>query len=104
MTEIGRFVDVETVIDGERDLHQALSELEVRWRGEDGIPTQDHEEIHLATVDGRRQVGHRGRLILSGGFDRRSIRDRGAHVAERLVHRVRDRVHGHRLILTGDDE
>ena len=104
VTEIGRFVDVETVVDGERDLHQTIRELEVRWRAEDGIPTQDHQEIHLATVDGRRQVGHRGRLILSGGFDRRPIGDRGADVAERLVHRVRERVHGHRLILTSDDE
>ena len=43
-------------------------------------------------------------LIDRLGFDRSRVDDRLADVAERLVHRVRERVDGRRLAVAGDDE
>ena len=104
VAQVCRFVHVVPVVDAERHLRQSLGELDVRRGAENRVATDNHEEPDLPGVHGRRQIDERGGLILRRRFDRRAVAHRRADVAERLVDRVRDEVHGGRLVLAGDDE
>ena len=60
--------------------------------------------VDLAGVHVGGEIAKRLELIDRLGFDRIGVDDRLADVAERLVHRVRERVDARRLAVAGDDE
>ena len=62
------------------------------------------QQVDLAGVHVGDELAQRLELIDRLGLDRLRVDDRPADVAERLVHRVRERVDGRRLAVAGDDE
>ena len=101
--ELGRLVKVERVVHDHPDLREPFGELEIGGRGEDGVDAEDHEELHLPGGHRGRELRERRVPVHRLRFDGRTVGHGRVHVAERLVHRMRERVHGRGLILTGDD-
>ena len=91
-------------MDRERHLREPILEPEIRGRREERVPADDDEHLDLPGVHRLHEIAQRRHLIGRVHFDRRRVRDRRPDVAERLVHRVRERMHRRRLIVAGDDE
>ena len=101
-----RLVGVEAVVDDQRRPWPA-SPANFRSAGavKTGFAAEDDEQLDLAGVHRRRRARAATRAGPIGvDFDRSAVGDRRADVAERLVHRVRERVHRGRLVFAGDDE
>ena len=103
MAERGGLVVVEAEAHAERHLGERGRKRHVGRRGEDGVAAQDEEQLDPASLHVLHERAQRRELILRPRLDRRGVDDRLPHVAERLVHGVRERVHGGRLVLAGDD-
>ncbi len=102
---LGRLVEVEAVMDAQRHLVERLGEVEVGGRVVDRVAARNHEHLdlagpHLADERAQVRVSRRGGCLLG----ELRVDDRRAHGAQRLVDRVRDRVHGRRLRFAGDHE
>ena len=103
VAERGGLVVVEAEVHAERHLGERGREGHVGRRGEDRVAAQDEEQLDPASLHVLHERAQRRELILRPRLDRRGVDDRLPHVAERLVDRVRERVHGGRLVLAGDD-
>ena len=104
MAQRRRLVVVQAEVDAELHLAHRVGERQIGRRGVDRIAADDDEQIDLAGVHVGDEIAQRRELIDRLGFDRVGVDDRLADVAERLVHRVRERVDDRRLAVAGDDE
>ncbi len=100
----GGLVVVETEVDAKRNLLHRIDELQVRRRGVDRVAAEDDQQAHGAGVHLADQFLQRRALVDRTGFGGLRVGDRGADVAERVVHRVRERVNRRRLTVAGDDQ
>ena len=78
--------------------------MQIGRRGVDRVAADDDEQVDLAGVHVGDEIAQRVELIDRLGLDRSRVDDGLADVAERLVHRVRERVDRRRLTVAGDDE
>ena len=85
-------------------MSSASANCEVGRRGVDRVAAEDDEDVDPAGVHVGDELAQRLQLIDRRGLDRLGVDDRRAGVAERLVHRVRERVDGRRLAVAGDHE
>ena len=92
MTQRRRLVVVQTEMDAERHLVHRVGELQIDRRGVDRVAADDDERIDTAGVHVVDEIAKRLQLIDRLGFDRVGVHDGFAGVAERRVHRVRQRV------------
>jgi hypothetical protein len=101
--QVRGFVHVGAVVGDEGDPREALGKPEIDRRGEHRVAAEDHEQLDLPGVHRSDQLVERGRLVGRLRLDGGAVGDRRADVAERLVHRVGQRVDRRRLVLAGDD-
>ena len=92
MTQGRRFIVVQTEMDAERHLAHDIAELKVDRRGVDRIAADDDQSIDPALVHVVGEILKRLKLIDRLGFNRVGVYDCPAGVAERRVHRMRQRV------------
>ena len=86
------------------DLAHRVRELEVDRRGVYRVAAEDDQQVHLAGVHIGDQIGERLELVDRFGLRRLRVDDGLTGVAERLVHRVRERVDDWRLAVACDHE
>ena len=70
----------------------------------DRIAAEDEQSVDLRGVHRGDKLAHRLQLTCRLERDRRGVFDRRALVAELLVDRMHQRVHGRRLAIAGDDK
>ena len=104
MTHRRRLIVVEAQVRAKRNLAQRGAKRNIRGRAVNRIPSDDHEQVDLAGVHVADQVAQRRELIGRLGLHRVGIDDGCSGIAERLVHRVRQRVHNRRLAVARDHE
>ena len=68
------------------------------------IAAHDEQQINLARIHVADQLFQRGRLILRLGLNRIGIDHGVAGRPQRLIHRMRQSVHGRRLIVAGNHD
>ncbi len=101
--ELGGLVEIQAVIDDQADLAEPFGEFQLCRCGKDRVVAQDDQDLDLPRVHRGRKLGERRMLADRVRLDRRTVSHCRADVSERLVHRVRERVHGGRLIVAGHD-
>ena len=79
-------------------------ELQIGRRGVDRIAADDEQRVDLSGGHRRGELANRLHLIDRTRLDRIGVEHRLARVAERRVHRMRERVHDRRLSFAGDDD
>ena len=94
----------EPEVHAQRDLLHRVGEVQIRGRRVDRIAAEDEQDADRARVHLADELLQRGALIDRAHFRGLRVDDRRADVAERLVHRVRERMDGRRLAVAGDDE
>ena len=99
-----RLVEVEPVVDPQGHPVEGLREVEVRGGRVDRVRAQDHEDLDRPRLHLRHERREGRRLPDRPGLGGRGVGHGGADRAERLVHRVGDRVDRRRLRLAGDHE
>jgi hypothetical protein len=104
MAQRRRLIVVLTQMGAELHLVQRVGEFQVGRRRVDGIAAHDQQYVHSAGVHVGDEVANRRELIDRLRFDGLRVDDGLAGVAERGVHRVRERVDRWRLMISGDDE
>ncbi len=99
-----RLVVVHAGVDAERDLLHRLREPQIRGSGEGGVLAEGHERVDAAPAHVGGERAERSALMNRIQLERRGVEDRATDVAERGVHRVRERVDRGRLRLARDDD
>ena len=99
MAEFSSLVFVLPEMDSQADFQKPLSKLQVRRRGESRVAAQDHEYIDPASLDIGNQLTQGLELIDRVGLEGRRVVDGLAHVPERFIHGVRQRVHDRQLLI-----
>ena len=88
-----RLIVVQSEMDAERDLVHRAGEAKIGWRRVHRIAADDHEYVDLAAVHLAGEIAQRLRLIGRLRLDGVGVHDCRSGIAQRLVHRMRERVH-----------
>src|SRR5882762_6125932 len=104
MTQRRRLIVVEAEVYAELYFAHRVGEIQIGWRGIDGVAAEDHEKIDLAGVHVGDEVAQRVDLIYRLRLDGLCMDNGLAGVVERLVHAVGENVDRRRLAVAGDDE
>ena len=97
LAQVGRFVVIDVHVDAHGDFRERVGEVEIGRRREHRIAADDDEHLHAAGLHIGHELGERRGAIGGRRGDGRVIRHGRADVAERFVHRARERVYGSRL-------
>ena len=98
------FIFVEAEVDAELDLGEPLGEAQVGRSRVDGVGVEDDEQINQAGVHIRDQLAQRRHLIDRPCGCGVSVEHRAAHIAQGVIHGMRQRMHDGRLLETSDDD
>jgi hypothetical protein len=100
----GGLVVVEPEVCPQRDALHRVGEIQIGGRGVDRIAAEHEQEADRSGVHLPDELLEGRQLIRRTDFGRLRVDDGRPDVAERIVHRVRERVHDRRLRVAGDDE
>ena len=104
MAQRRRLIVVQTEMDTQRNFVHRIIELQIGRCGVDRVAADDDEHVDAAGAHVGRKITERLHLIDRLGFDRVGVDDGLPEVAERVVHRMRERVDDRWLAVAGDDE
>jgi hypothetical protein len=104
MAQLRRLIVVQAEMHAQAHLAHRVGEGEIDRRGVDRIAADDDEHVDVAGAHVGRKITERLHLIDRLGFDRVGVDDALPDVAERVVHRMRERVDDRWLAVAGDDE
>ena len=98
-------VDEQSGVHPQRDFAHRVGEIQIRRRRVDGVRlADDHQHLDAARLHVGDELAQGGVLFGRHDLRRRLIADGCADVAQRLIDRMRERVHRRRLRIAGDDE
>ena len=104
VAQLRRLVVVQAQMRAKLHLAHRARKGEIDGRRVHWIAADDDEQIHLAGVHVGDEIADRRELVDRLGFGGLHIDDRAAGVAERAVHRVRERVDRRGLRVAGDHD
>ena len=106
VAKLCRLVIVQTEMDAKRDvgIFERIGKTQIGRRVISRIAAENRQQIHFPCPHVARQIAQRLGLVDGIGIDGVGVNDGLADVAERRIHRVRERMHNGRLMIAGNDD
>ena len=103
VAELGRFVVVEAEVHAEATFLRPSLKFRSAGAVKTGLPPRMTRTSTRPAFMSADELRDRGGAIRRRAVEARAVRHRRADIAERLVHRARERMHRRRLTIAGDD-
>ena len=103
VAEACRLVLLQSMVYAQPDLLHGSGEVQLRRRVIERIDAHEKQHVDLAGPHLAGQLAQRIRLVRRMRLDPVGVEDGLADIAQRLVHSVRQHVHGRRLVIAGDN-
>ncbi|MCG3121215.1 MAG: hypothetical protein ALAOOOJD_04215 [bacterium] len=104
MTELRGFIIIKTEMDARLDFGKLGGKIKLCRRGENRVAAKHEQHLDFSRFHVGRQLAQRFDLIRGSGFNRIRINHGFAGIAERVIHRMCQRMHRRRLLLACNHE